>query len=218
MKVGTDSVLLGAWVNLNSGCRVLDIGTGCGILALMAAQRGAGEVVAIEIDEIASSRSVQNFMASPWKEKITGVAVSLQKFATNHQSDFDLIITNPPYFVNSLKAPEARRKLARHNDELPFETLAGLSSQLLRSNGRLALILPLPEAADFQKFATLNNLHLIRSANVIPVEGKSANRMLLEFSKTTSPLFSNESITIRKGNNEYTEEYRLLTRDFYLSF
>lgn len=218
MKVGTDSVLLGAWVNLNSGCRVLDIGTGCGILALMAAQRGAGEVVAIEIDEIASSRSVQNFMASPWKEKITGVAVSLQKFATYHQSDFDLIITNPPYFVNSLKAPEARRKLARHNDELPFEMLTGLSSQLLLSSGRLALILPLPEAADFQKFATLNNFHLIRSANVIPVEGKSANRMLLEFSKTPSPLISNESITIRKGNNEYTEEYKLLTRDFYLSF
>lgn len=218
MKVGTDSVLLGAWTDVPQTGRVLDVGTGCGLLALMIAQRSKAEITAIEIDRPSATQAHNNFINSLWGSRIEALAISLQDYATGSHGCLDLIITNPPYFVNSLKAPHAARSMARHNDGLPFTVLAALSAQLLKETGKLNLILPMKEAEQFQKNATESGLHLTRMLSIIPVPNKSINRLLMEFSRCSAKKNTSESLTIRNDDGTYTDAYISMTKDFYLNF
>lgn len=217
MKVGTDSVLLGAWANLPENGHILDIGTGCGLLALMAAQLSEAQIFAIDINAQSIDQATQNFHNSPWKHRLMAIPVSLQDFAGSTDLSFNHIISNPPYFVNSLKAPEQSRNSARHNDELPFPVLANLCRKLLRPDGKLSLILPKTEAELFLKVALDAGLFLTRRLVVSPFPGRPANRNILEFSGSMHGELENNELFIRE-HKMYTEDYKQLTRDFYLSF
>ena len=208
MKVGTDGVLLGAWATVSPEDRLaLDVGTGTGVIALMLAQRSAGlEIIGIDIDEAAADEAAANFAASPWADRLTARAVSLQVFSG---SEFDLIVSNPPFFSASLKAPDAQRCTARHNDTLPPADLIQAARRLLSPSGRLSVIYPPEEARAFVMESESAGLYLSRLTRVISVAGQPPKRHLMEFSRTPAqPLFTDLVIG--------SPEYRSLTGDFYL--
>ena len=215
MKVGTDGVLLGAWANCNNAKRILDIGTGTGLIALMLAQRNAeAEIHAVEIDETAAKRARANFDMSPWAERLTVKNCAVQEYAPSEK--FDLIISNPPYFVDSLQCPDAKRTTARHTQDLTFEELDKAVCRLLTNGGRFALILPTTE---FEKYQSITKLHLVRRCDVYPKYGAAVKRVMAEFAKLEVATPTLENITIERGDRgDYTDEYRTLTKDFYLKF
>jgi tRNA1Val (adenine37-N6)-methyltransferase len=219
MKVGTDGVLLGAWTDV-SGCQtILDVGTGTGLLALMMAQRQPMATIhAVEISEEAAHQANENFKASPWKERIHLFPVSLQDFSRQCPTKYDLIICNPPFFENSLKAPDQHRRLARHADELPFELLIREAYALILQDGRFAVILPVNEAIQFQELAQNNGLFLNRTLHVYPKPDCLPKRVLMEFRKIMPTETITENLIIEStGRHGYSEEYKTLTRDFYLN-
>jgi len=213
MKVGTDGVLLGAWADVSAAETILDIGTGCGVIALMAAQRSKARITAIDIDESATLQSKENFLHSPWHERIEAIHIAVQQFQPDFL--FDLITCNPPFFKNALKTPIYERNLARHNDSLSFESLVSQVNRLLSENGKFVFILPVDEAYEVIHIASSRHLHVNRCCNVYSRENKLPNRILAELSRKESerPI---ETLTIRDLNNQYTAEYKELTKDFYL--
>ena len=215
MKVGTDGVLLGAWANSDNVKRILDIGTGTGVIALQMAQRNPiAHIYAVEIDDTAAKRARANFDISPWAERLTVEQTAVQEFAPAEK--FDLIVSNPPYFVDSLLPPDAKRSTARHTHDLTFEELDSAVCRLLDDNGRFALILPVTE---FEKYLALTQLHLVRRCDVCPVEGGAIKRIMGEFAKQPTTEIEIENIAIERGRRgDYTDDYRALTKDFYLKF
>ncbi len=222
MKVGTDGVLLGAWVEVRGDeSRVLDIGTGTGLIALMLVQRIDNSQVtidAVEIDEASAEQARGNISRSPWAEQIELHHTDVQSFSPAER--YDLIVTNPPYFVDSLRSPDRGRTTARHTTELSFADLINSAQRLLNPSGRLALILPVVESQRFEQEA-FGLLKLVRRCEVFGREGLAAKRHLSEYvlSSSAESLQPLESLTI-EGNarHQYTEQYRELTRDFYLKF
>ncbi|MFV0590476.1 MAG: tRNA1(Val) (adenine(37)-N6)-methyltransferase [Draconibacterium sp.] len=217
MKVGVDGVLLGAWVKINSTSRILDVGTGTGLIALMLAQRSEAQVTAIEIEENAFREAVANVDASLWQNRIKVYHTSLQQFAKSEVPKFDLIVSNPPFFNRATPAAFAERTIARHNDLLPFSELLKSSAGLLSENGRIALILPLEALSEIQHWAEINELRLYRKTSIIPKTGKKENRVMLELGKKETA-FSEDCLTIYNSDGSFTEEYMLLTKNFYLKF
>lgn len=213
MKVGTDAVILGAWANVCNVDTILDIGTGCGLIALMVAQRSKAKITAIEIDESASLQCKENFLASPWYERLDTVHGSVQLFTPDDR--FDFIVCNPPFFKNALKAPDAQRTIARHNDSLSFESLLNAADRLLNDNGTFAFILPNDEAHQVITLAVAHQLYPNRLCTVFSRDGKLPNRLIVELTRMSSGI-KRETITIRDQNNQYTLEYKELTKDFYL--
>ena len=215
MKVGTDGVLLGAWAACDGAKRILDIGTGTGVIALMSAQRNTeAKIYAVEIDETATRRARSNFEMSPWAERLEVENCAVQEFDPNEK--FDLIISNPPYFIDSLLPPDAKRSTARHTHDLSFEELDKAVCRLLADGGKFALILP---TAEFEKYLSLTQLHLARRCDIHPTTGASTKRIMAEFSKSKTAEIVRETVTIeREKRGDYTDEYRTLTKDFYLKF
>ncbi len=215
MKVGTDGVLLGAWAECEGARRILDIGTGTGVIALQMAQRNpTAQVQAVEIDETAARRARANFDNSPWAERLQVTQTAVQEFEPTEK--FDLIISNPPYFVDSLLPPDAKRSTARHTHDLTFEELDKAVCRLLAENGKFALILPVTE---FEKYLSLTQLHLVRRCDVLPVKGGAVKRVMGEFAKHESSEMKRETLAIEvERRGEFSDEYRTLTKDFYLKF
>ena len=216
MKVGVDSVILGAWVNINDARTILDIGTGTGILALMMAQRSDAMITAIEIDDIACKEARINVQDSPWRASIIVIHSSFQDFVKKCTTEFDCIVSNPPYFENSSQPEDKRRKNARHNDELPFDYLLSGSRELLSEKGNLSVILPVNMAKSFIRLANEMGLFLNRTQWVRHRPGKPFHRQLMEFSK--NEVTTDESVLVIEEQNEFTEDYKNLTREFYLAF
>jgi len=217
MKVSTDSVLFGACVNPAEAENILDVGTGTGLIAIMLAQKSKAQIDAVEIDSNAYQQALGNVENCPWKERIKVVHSSFQDFSKHTNYKYDLIATNPPFFNNSLKAKQEGRNLARHNDMLvPEELLSGVD-RLLTSSGRFCLILPYVDSQIFVVNAALYNLYCTRKVNVKPLHQKKINRVIMEFSQQRNKIIEND-IVIRNELDNYTEEYKLLTRDFYLNF
>ncbi|MBQ3026311.1 MAG: methyltransferase [Alistipes sp.] len=215
MKVGTDGVLLGAWAECEGARRILDIGTGTGVIALQMAQRNpTAQVQAVEIDDTAAKRARANFDNSPWAERLEVEQTPVQEFSPAER--FDLIISNPPYFVDSLLPPDAKRSTARHTHDLTFGELDRAVCRLLAESGRFALILPEPE---FERYAEQSQLHLVRRCNVHSVEGGAIKRVMGEFSKDKPAKIEIESLAIEvERRGEFSADYRALTKDFYLKF
>ncbi|OCQ20533.1 tRNA (adenosine(37)-N6)-methyltransferase TrmM [Pseudoalteromonas luteoviolacea] len=213
MKVSTDGIMFGAWISLVNAQNLLDIGTGTGLLSLMAKQRAPElQVHAIEIDELAALDAKENFSASPWPE-IELVQLAVQQFESTQQ--FDLVISNPPYFQSSLKGEDARRNVARHTDSLSFEELISAFLRVAKPNARLAVILPYEEGSAFIWLAEQNNLHLARVCEVKTTPNKGVSRLMFEMS--TNPCDTHrETLCIYNIHGQYTEEYTSLCKAFYL--
>ncbi len=219
MKVGTDGVLLGAWANCTNATNILDIGTGTGLISLMIAQRNNKcNIDAIEIDYDAAHQASENTQSSPFSNRINIIHSSIQEF--NNSKLYSLIVSNPPYFVNSLRNPDLQRSTARHTDSLTFEELISNSSKLLADEGTFCVIIPHDKAEDFISISSNHNLYPKRFTHVFStIESIDPKRALLEFiktDKTTSTDTLHENIIIEISRHVYTPEYIALTHDFYL--
>ena len=181
MKIGTDAILLGAWAAAVEPKRILDIGTGSGIIALMLAQRfPAANVTAVEINSAACEQACYNFVAAPFSDRLTLARSAVQVFRPRDQ--YDLVVCNPPWFQRSFKSPDAARTMARHSDSLSLEELGTHASRLLSPGGVLDVILPVAHALTFTAIATSNDLHCHRVCEVRPTPTSRPKRRLLEFS------------------------------------
>lgn len=215
MKVGTDGVLLGAWTDVSGAKNILDVGAGTGLVALMLAQRSDAVVDAVEIEPVAFCEANQNVVASPWSDRVTVFHSSFQEFIDEMPDQYDLIVSNPPFFANSLLSPDKNRTSARHHENLSFSELIDGAVIKLSPEGRLSVIVPFDAYDEFRETARLSGFYLVKVLNVIPREGKPANRVLLEFSKKPGDRQVSE-LCIRDANGNYTEAYRALTKDYYL--
>lgn len=216
MKVGIDGVLLGAWADVNEAGRILDIGTGSGLIALMLAQRSCADITAIDIEENAIIQARENFESSPWNNRLTAQQIPLQEFVQYANPGFDLIVTNPPFFVNSLKAPENQRNTARHTDTLTHNELIDCTVKLLNKDGRLCLILPVKEGDDCINYALNKGLYCQKRVTIYPKPGAEAKRLLVELSYCKTAC-SYSSLTIETGErHQYTEDFIALAKDYYL--
>lgn len=217
MKVSSDSVLLGAWAE-PAGARILDIGTGTGLLAIMIAQRNEhARLDAIDVDLQACLQAAENASASPFAARINVICLDFDEFARTTDNKYDLIISNPPYFADSLKSPDQQRNAARHDDNLPLDLLIRQAATLLSTNGRIALILPAAREKELRGIALDNNLRTARIAHVIYTSKAAPTRIIVELSTNLSSKEQKESITLVSAGY-YTPEYIQLTRDFYLKF
>ena len=220
MKVGTDGVLLGAWTNTEKTSRILDIGTGTGLIALMLAQRSNANIVAVDAEENACIQGTINFNASPWKERLTLIHSKIQDYQTEEK--FDLIVSNPPYFTGYYSSDDLSRDIARSADMLlPYEELIAAAKRLLKEEGRLSLILPADQQEKISSIAKQNGFILSRCTIVKTKIGKDPKRVLLEWANSVKEveLLSDELIIQADDNGRvYTPEYINLTKDFYLAF
>lgn len=214
MKVGTDGVLLGAWTDLSHSRRILDIGTGTGLISLMLAQRCMdARITAIDLDSAAVEQAQENIQASPWKDRIEALQQDICTYPPN--GTFDTIVSNPPYFIDSLKCPDGQRNTARHTDTLDADRLIGKVSELLTSDGRFSIILPAEQTEDLIRVAGEKGLHPSRQTWVITRPGLSPKRILMEFRKIPVTLQPDE-LVIELERHVYSEEYIALTQEFYL--
>jgi tRNA1Val (adenine37-N6)-methyltransferase len=217
-KVGTDGVLLGAWVNLAHAKSVLDIGTGSGVIALMLAQRTEAPVRinAVELQETDARQALKNIEASQWRERITLHHCAIQDF--NPDSRFDLIVTNPPFFINSWLPPTESRTAVRHTTTLSFEDLLSSAIRMMnREHGRLAIILPHVEGRQFLAMAQTKGLHCIRECEFRSRQHKPVERLLLEFSFQNLYPVKEELVLYKEADGEeWSDSYKALTGDFYL--
>lgn len=219
MKVGMDGVLLGAWADASGAKRILDIGTGTGLIALMMAQKNTiAEIDAIEIDSDALREAKINAQNSPWNNRINLELCSFQEFARRADQKYDLIVSNPPFFTNGHKAPLENRAQARHSDSLPLDDLISGAVNMLNTSGKIALVLPSETFPEIEKLTGENKLFISRLCRVKPNPQKPEFRILIEL--TNSECFlKEESLLIEfERHHDYTPEYKALTKDFYLKF
>lgn len=214
MKVGTDGVLLGCWTDVPAEGSVLDIGTGSGLIALMVAQRTQAQIDAIDIASDAYEQACINFAQSPWNERIKTHIASIQEWQTQEQ--YDLIISNPPYFNNSLKNPDKGRELARHTDSLSYADLFAHSARLLKDEGRLSIILPAEAESDACNLARTHGLSLTRVTRVFSKESKPARRVLLSWTKKADCVVREDILVLENAEGGRSAQYQELAKDFYL--
>jgi len=217
MKIGTDGVLLGAWVSLsNSPQSILDIGAGTGVIALQLAQRSVAETIdAIEIDDKAYEQCTHNFESSPWADRLFCYHASIQEFVSEIDEQYDLVISNPPFYTDNYTSGNSERNRARFTDALPFEHLLVSAAHLLSKNGTFAVILPKKEEENFIKIALQYSLFPTRICNVKGTPVSAEKRSLLEFTfQQKKPIL--ETLTIETTRHKYTREYIDLVQDFYL--
>jgi tRNA1Val (adenine37-N6)-methyltransferase len=214
-KVGTDGVLLGAWVHVDHLNKALDIGTGTGVIALILAQRTPGETTihAVEIQKDDFEQAQINFSRSPWTSRIRVFHCAVQDFKP--QEKYDLVVSNPPYFTNSWLPPTASRSAVRHSGLLSFEQLIIATKALLSETGIFAVILPPTEATVFQVLAKSFGLHLIRVSEFRSRANKPVERLLMEFSQRNA-VPSKESLILYSDGERWSDDYWKLTSDLYL--
>jgi tRNA1Val (adenine37-N6)-methyltransferase len=218
MKVGTDGVLLGAWAPVNHNpFSVLDIGAGTGVIALMLAQRTHAEQIdALEIDEEAYEQSVENFENSPWGDRLFCFHAGLDEFIDEPEDEYDLIVSNPPFYSEDYKTENEQRDLARFQDAMPFEELIEAADLMLSENGIFAIILPFKEEEDFIALAKEAELYPLKITRVKGTPLSPIKRSLLAFSRKENAEIEIDELIIEIDRHIYTPEYIELTKAFYL--
>lgn len=217
MKIGTDGVLLGAWVQIDSSVgSILDIGAGTGVIALQMAQRSAAELIdALEIDDAAYEECTLNFENSPWADRLFCYHAGLLEFTEEIDEQYQLIVSNPPFYSEDFKTGKDKRDLARFSDAMPFEHLAVCAAHLLSEDGQFAVIIPAKEEDDFIALAAQAGLFPVRICRVQGNPEADVKRVLLQFSRQKLEC-SEESLVIETDRHAYTEDYISLVKDFYL--
>jgi tRNA1Val (adenine37-N6)-methyltransferase len=218
MKIGTDGVLLGAWTPIeNNPFSILDVGTGTGVIALMLAQRSHAEQIdALEIDEEAYEQSVDNFENSPWSDRLFCFHAGLDEFVEEPEDEYDLIVSNPPFYTDEYKSENEQRDLARFADAMPFEDLIEAADLLLSENGIFAVIIPFKEEETFLALAAAFELYPLKITRVKGTPTTEIKRSLLAFSRNEKIDFPIDELIIETSRHIYTSEYIELTKDFYL--
>ncbi|WKK59033.1 tRNA1(Val) (adenine(37)-N6)-methyltransferase [Sphingobacterium sp. BN32] len=217
MRINTDGVILGAHAYADSPKHILDIGTGTGVIALMLAQRfEQATVTGVEIDELAAHTALENFKASPFVDRLE--LVNSDIFLWTPAISYDLIVSNPPFYINSLHNPDARRKTAKHTDVTFFEGLLDFVALHLNSTGKLQIIVPV-ELKDFLvSMAASKGLHLLEELKIRSFDDAEPIRLILSFTKMQGVDFASEGFVIYKDRGQHSEAYRQLLKPFFLAF
>lgn len=214
MKVGTDGVLIGAWCDVAGARRVLDVGTGCGVIALMVAQRNTTALIdGIDIDGGAIDEATVNFARSPWSDRLKAHLIDFNTAALDE--GYDLIVSNPPYFTDSLLPPDAARSLARHTRTLTYRQLIDGAARLLSDHGTVAIITPVESESTIIEASTFASLHIQRLTRVVPVVGALPKRLMWQLSRHDTS-YREDQLTIAHRDGAFTDDYIALTKDFYL--
>ena len=218
MKIGTDGVLLGAWTPIDNNPKsVLDIGTGTGIIALMLAQRcDAEQIDALEIDENAYEQAVENFEGSTWGDRLFCFHAGLDEFIDDPEDEYDLIVSNPPFFSEDYRSANEQRDLARFQEAMPFEELVEAADLLLSENGIFSVIIPFNEEDRFIELCAEVELFPIKVTRVKGTQNTKIVRSLLAFKRYELSVLTADELVIEISRHEYTPEYISLTKDFYL--
>lgn len=217
MKVGTDGVLLGAWADVTDAQKILDIGTGTGVIAIMLAQRTTDTLVhGIEIEEAAFQQAKDNMAQCKWTKRLEAIHEPIQDYAKWTDHEYDLIVSNPPFFTGGTLSQNNSRADVRHTIKLPNGDLLMAARKLLSSTGRFCVILPYIEGIRFKERASSYNLHCTKMTEVRPKEDKDVERLLLQFERTAKELVVEELVIQYDARNDYTPAYQALTKDFYL--
>lgn len=218
MKIGTDGVLLGAWTPIeNNPKAILDIGTGTGIIALMLAQRSdADQIDALEIDESAYEQAVDNFENSPWGDRLFCFHAGLDEFVGDPEDEYDLIVSNPPFFTENYRSENEQRDLARFQEAMPFEELVEAADLLLSENGIFSVIIPFNDEDRFIELCAEVELFPIKITRVKGTPNTKVIRSLLAFKRYELAVLTSDELVIEISRHEYTPEYIALTKDFYL--
>jgi len=216
-KVGTDGVLLGAWVNCNDKTEILDAGCGTGLISLMLAQRCQANITALEIDNDAADQANDNFKNSPWPNRLNVFHQSFQEYASRTSNTFDLIVSNPPFFLNGIPNARPELSMARHENTLSIKSLLEWSAKCLRDNGNLAFVFPYRRYDEVLKMIKQNGFHVCRALFVRPTENKIFNRVCLEVQKSNLQAYRSEEMSMQDtSTGEYTPAFMSLTKAFYL--
>ena len=216
LKVGTDGVVLGAWAKVEGAKRILDIGTGTGLLALVAAQRAPDAWIdAVEIDEAAAGQAAENVAVSPWAERLRVHRMDVRRMRSSEP--YDLILCNPPFYAGEMDSPDARTGVAKHSGELTFAQLIEAVRSMLAAGGRFACIIPLNREAEMMGIADGARFGMERRCVLHYLEGRPPKRVLLEFVRGGSPPHE-EELTVEHAPGKYTDAYRALLKDFMLKF
>lgn len=216
MKVGTDAVIFGSWIRPNGSQRILDIGTGTGIIALMLAQKSHALIDAVDLDEKAFEQSHGNFRISPWYNRLRSYHCSFQEFSASvNEPLYDLIVSNPPYFHQASKPYESSRLKARHTDSLTFEDLIEGVNKLLRKDGKLCIILPCKEGMEFMDKAQRRGLFCRKLVRVKTKSNRHDKRLMMEF-KFAFGILEEEEIIIHDDDGNFTDAYIQMTSEYYI--
>lgn len=216
MKISTDGVLLGAWTDVLNKKQILDVGTGTGLIALMLAQRCDNALItAIDIDENAFREATLNAESSPWKGRVNVQHCDFKQFSSDEK--FDLIVSNPPYFNNGIKAPDSSRATARHDDTLEYSDIISAAKSLLTENGSISLIAPADRLDDISSDATVNGFKINKITTIFNKPNSRPIRILIELGKEDKNSVS-DTLYIRNEDNLYSQQYKTLTKDFYINF
>jgi len=215
MKVGTDAILLSVWARVAGVLDILDVGTGTGILALMSAQRNTKAIVeAVEIDNASAEDAALNFSISPYSDRIFLHTCDFLDF--NTARTYDLIISNPPYFSNSIRASDPSRSAARHDDSLPSAAFLEKCAVLLKEHGTVAVIFPKLQLEKWETEARLHGFFPVRICHVYTLPHKDSQRVMVEYKKKETEEVEMESILIEKSPGQYSDQFKAITREFFL--
>jgi tRNA1Val (adenine37-N6)-methyltransferase len=218
MKIGTDAVLLSAWVNINNINNVLDIGTGSGIIALLLASRQKDCYIdAVELDKMSAIEAGENFKNSPYANRLKIINEDFKNFNKSCNKQYDLIISNPPFFINDLRSENSKRKNARHSDSLNYNDLIEGAKKLMLKNGRFCVVLPYYESKKFIETAKENGLTISRELLIFPKPCKEPNRINIEFQLNKTEKTIHEKFILREENGKFTEQYIKLLGNYYLN-
>ena len=216
MKIGTDAILLARWVEVSENDDVLDIGTGCGLIPLMLAQKGIKSVDAVEIDYDSYEEATQNFNNSAWKSKLLAIHEDVKDYAAHCEKKYDLIVSNPPFFFGDNIPEKAKKGLARHTNTLSYSDLLVSVKKLLKPEGRFALVLPALESKTFLKEAENQGFSLQKAMKIVPIEGKESNRINMQLVVNQVYKVEEETFVLRNPDHSFTKYYKDFLKDYYL--
>ena len=215
MKIGTDAILLGAWADPGKAASILEIGTGCGVISLMLAQKSEAHITAIDIDPESIVQAESNFLNSSWRSRIKAINISLQALTSISEKKYNLILTNPPFFIDSLKSPDDRKNLAKHSADLNHQALIDSVKHLLNPDGSFLLILPATENQKFSTLAVASGLFVQQELKIRPKASLPVNRVLSRFGFKQVVQPEMEELVIRNADNSFTMDYIEFTKEYH---